>query len=114
MVSLSQFLGPDRISIRWKRLGAVLFGAGIFAYFEGVVATLLALADIPISLIGQFAMLLGELVGTFAGTWPAVIDATVLEAQRFIATTGLGGFLVAILLVLVMLYGLAQVISRVR
>lgn len=114
MVSLSQFIASDGVSINWRRLGTVLVGAGIFAYFQGIVRTLLALADIPIALLSRYTALLGRLIGTVVGTWGVVIDRTVSEATAYLETTGIGGYLLALGLVLVTLWGLEEVISRVR
>ena len=112
MVSASDFV--DGASIRWGRLATVLFGAGILAYFEGLVRTFLSLVDIPIALLAGYADFLGRAVGIAYGLPSVIIEQGFAAAVPLVLDSGLAGYLVAIGIVLVTLFPLGWVMSRVR
>jgi len=119
MGSLRQFINglfdPEiPITIDWRKLGLTLVGGGILAYFQGVAATLLSLADIPIGLLAGFADWLGRLVTLLVGYNSRKLWASWRAAGEFVADAGIAGFLVALAIVLTTLYIVAEVVSRVR
>jgi len=112
MVSASDFV--DGVTIRWRRLAAAIVGASVLAYFEGIVATLLSLADIPISVLARLASFFGDLITVALSVPTSRISFGWAQAAPFVREAGILGFIVALLLVLLMLYIVAEVVSRVR
>ncbi|GGN92271.1 hypothetical protein [Haloarcula pellucida] len=111
MVSASDFVANS--SIRWGRLATVLFGASIFAYFEGFVAAFLSLVDIPLSLLAGYADFLGRAVSIAYGLPSIIIEQGFAAAVPFVLDAGFAGYLVALVIVLVTLFPIAWVVSRV-
>jgi hypothetical protein len=101
----------DGVTIRWGRVASTLFGATIFAYFQGTVATFLSLVDIPLGLVGGLGEFLGQFVAVVLGLWPALIRGGWAGAAGFAASAGIAGYAVAIGLVLVAFYIGTRVIS---
>lgn len=112
MVSASDFV--DGASIRWRRLALVLFGASVFAYFEGLVAAFLALVDVPLALLSGYADFLGESVAVLYGLPAVIIDQGFAAAIPYVLDAGVAGFLVAVVIALTTLFPIAWVVSNVR
>jgi Zn-dependent membrane protease YugP len=112
MVRPSDFV--DGVTIRWRPLAVTLVGAGTLAFFEGIIATILSLADAPIGLFAGFADWLGQLVTLFVGFPASRLWWGWQEAADFVADAGIAGLLVALAIVLTTLYIVAEVVSRVR
>ncbi|WP_226023218.1 hypothetical protein [Halomicrobium salinisoli] len=111
MVSASDFVSGARI--KWRRLGVALFGAGILAYFEGVVAVLLSLADVPLSLLGGLANFSGRFIGLVAGFPAALARGGWAGATQYVLEAGIAGYVFAIVIVLATTGTVAVVVSRV-
>ena len=114
MVEASDFLGPNGINIRWGRLWGAIIGGSVLAYFMGFVDVLLSLADIPIALLSFLADYNGQLVAVAYGALPTVFRAAWAGATGFITSSGLFGYVVALVIVLATTYSIAEVVSRVR
>lgn len=113
MVSASDFLGGDGVSIQWRQLAVTLFGAGLLAYFEGAIRTFLSLADIPIGLLAGTLDFLGAYVSLSLGFPAVLINAGWAGAIPYVLEAGIAGYLVAITIVLLTMYVVAQVVDRV-
>lgn len=113
MVDLTQYLGPDGVSIRWERVGAVLSIAGLFALVEGWVRVFFATVGIPVSILDG--------LGNFTATWyetvlalPAVIlERGFVAAVPFVQDAGIAGFVAAITITLLTILPIAWVVNRI-
>lgn len=114
MVRISDFIAENGISIRWRRLATVLFGAGILAWFQGLISAFLSLVDIPLSLASGYAHFLGTMYSVVYGLPAVIINRGFAEAIPFVADAGPAGYLVALGIALATLFPIAWVISRVR
>ncbi|WP_254271097.1 hypothetical protein [Haloarcula marina] len=114
MVRISDYIAADGVSIKWRELGIVLFGAGIFAYVRGFVTAFLSLVDIPIGLLSGYTDFLAQAVGIVYGLPSVIIEQGFAEALPFVLDAGFAGYFVALGIVLVTLFPIAWVVSRVR
>jgi hypothetical protein len=94
--------------IKWGRListavGTVLGVVGIKA--ADLIGALIA---IPIGIYQAVTGVLSDLVTAIIGTPTGMIQAAATEAEAFVSTLGIGGFVVAIALVLVTAWLAAQ------
>ncbi|WP_135304114.1 hypothetical protein [Haloarcula amylovorans] len=112
MVSASDFV--DGTSIQWRRLGTVLFGAGIGAYFWGTISAFLALVDIPLSFMSGLTNFVGAFYGVLTGLPAVIIRSGFAAAVPYITSAGIAGFLLALLIALATLFISAWVVNRVR
>lgn len=112
MVSAREFI--DGVRINWRRLSATIVFAGIFAWFEGVVAVILSLADLPIALISGLTNFYGELAGVVLGFPSVLVNQGFAATVPYVVDAGPAGFLFALVVVLATFYPIAWVISNVR
>jgi len=112
MVSASDYVSGA--SIQWGRLGLSLVGATILAYFRGIVEAFLSLADIPIALLSGLADFAGELVTLVAGFPAVIVRGSWRGAIEYVTSAGIAGYVLAIAVVLLSTYFVAEVVSRVR
>lgn len=114
MVDLSQFLTGDGTRIDFARVGEVSVGAVFGAIFTGWVGVILGLADVPIGLLGGLAEFLGDAVVIVAGLPSVLVERGFAGAVPFVLDAGPAGYVVAIGIVLVTLFTVEVVVSRVR
>jgi hypothetical protein len=114
MVEPGDYIGANGIAIRWRRLFVEIVGATILAYVTGVVDIILSLADIPIGLLSFVAEWYATLVELVTGSLARILLSSARGAALWVRTTGLAGFLLAIIIVLATTYSVAEVVSRVR
>lgn len=114
MVRLREYLGPDGVSIRWGYLGATLFGAGLLAWFEGAVATILATGGVLLTPGQWFASFAGAYIEALIGSYTLFIREGWAGAIPFVTSAGIAGYAVAITIVLLTVLPFAWVIARVR
>lgn len=103
----------DGVAINWRRLGTVLFGAGLMAWFSGAAATVLSLANLPIGLLEGLADWYATYIATVAGAPATWLSASFAAAESWVATTGPLGYLAGIGVALATLYSLAWVVNNV-
>lgn len=109
--SVGQYVENGRI-----RIGALLstiVGAGVFAYFEGLVSVILGLADIPISLAAGFGQFAASVVEVLTGFPVVIIQSGWRAALPFVLDAGIAGYFAGLSIVLVTLWIIAEVVSRV-
>jgi hypothetical protein len=111
-------LEPERYvngpRIQWSVLLTTVFGAGVLAYFEGLVRVFFSIVDIPLALLGGLADFGGQVVDVVAGIPAAIIERGWAAAIPFVIDAGLAGFVVAVAVVLATFYSIEWVVSRVR
>jgi len=112
MVEASDFV--DGAAIQWGSLTTVLLGSSILAYFQGAAAVFLSLADIPIAALSFVANYLGEFLGLYYGFLPVTVQAAFAGAAQFVTSTGIFGYVLALVIVLSAFYAFREVVSRVR
>ena len=113
MVDLSQFLTDGGTRIRWSRVSEVGVGGVLGAIFTGVASVILGIADVPIALLGGLSSFAGELLAIVAGLPAVIVSSGFRGAVPFVLEAGIAGYVVAIAIVLVTLYIVEEVISRV-
>jgi len=112
MVQPSDFI--DDVRINWRRLASVIVGAGVLAYFEALVDQLLSLADLPIALLSGLVEFNSDLLGLMLGFPATLVNQAFAGAVPYVTNAGIGGYLVAIGIVLLTTIALAWVVSNVR
>lgn len=100
--------------VRWRLLGVTIVGGALFAFIEGVIAFLLALADIPVRLLGWLGSFLAALIDVVVGVYPLLVSGAFEESLAFVEGAGFAGYFVALAIGLATLFILSWVVSRVR
>ncbi|MBO4248377.1 hypothetical protein IL252_11185 [Halomicrobium sp. IBSBa] len=113
MVDWRQFFRADGYRLDFGRIAEVGVGTVASAVFTGVVSVILGLADLPISLLSGLADFLGRFVDVRILA-PEVVQAAFASAGDFVRQSGPAGYIVALGIVLVTTYVIAEVVSRVR
>ena len=113
MASPSEVLLDDSGRIRWRRLGEVSVGATIGAVLSGVASTVLALADVPIALLGGLTSFYGDLIEVVVGTPAVIVERGWLATVPYVLDAGPAGFLLAVVVSLATFYVIARVVDRV-
>lgn len=111
MVSASDFVDGTRV--RWRFLAGTLIGGTALAYWNGLISVVLAVTDTFTGLLSGLSSFLAEEVGLVYGLPARIVTASWLEAREFVESAGPLGFVVAIALVLLVLFVVAEVVSRV-
>ncbi|QIO23088.1 hypothetical protein [Haloarcula sp. JP-L23] len=114
MVEISDYIAENGVSIRWGRLLTVIFGAGVFAYFQGTISAFLSLVNVPLELLSGLTEFAATAVGVVYDLPAVVINRGFAAAVPYVADAGLAGYVVALTIVLATLYPIAWVVSRVR
>jgi hypothetical protein len=99
--------------IQWGNLLRMVFGGAVLAYFSGIVSVILGIFDIPIALLSGLASFGGEVVAVLAGLPVVIVESGFAAAVPFVVDSGPAGFVVAVAIVLVTLFVVAEVVSRV-
>lgn len=100
--------------IQWRNLLGTVFGGAVLAYFSGLASIILGIFDIPIALLSGLASFAGDVVTVVAGLPSVIVESGFAAAVPFVVDSGPAGFIVAVGIVLVTLYVVAEVVSRVR
>jgi hypothetical protein len=113
VVDWSQFLTNGGTRIDFGRVAEVGVGTVFGAVFTGIVSVLLGLVDIPLALLGGLTDFLGRVVGIVAGLPAVIIERGFLAAVPFVLDAGIAGYALAVGVVLLTLFSLEWVVSRV-
>lgn len=113
MVDIDQFL-TDRGRIRFRRVAEVGVGAVVAAIFSGIASVILGIGDFVVELLDGLSSFGGTVVGIVAGLPAVTVERGFLGAATYVLDAGPGGFVLAIGIVLLTTYTVAEVVSRVR
>lgn len=111
-LDLDRFKTASGTGIRWGRVTFVGVASVLLAWFSGWVEVVLALFDIPISLLDGFAEFLGQVVQIIAGTPAVLVEGSWQEAAGIVRDAGPAAFVVAIAIVAATLYVFVWGVSR--
>ncbi|WP_424001190.1 hypothetical protein ACOZ4I_15700 [Haloarcula salina] len=114
MVQISDYIAENGLSVRWGRLLSLIFGAGLFAYFQGAITAFLSLVNVPLGLLSGLASFLGTAASLVYGLPAVIIDRGFVAAIPYVTDAGLAGYVVAVGITLSALYPIAWVVNRVR
>lgn len=113
--SIGSLTSDDGTSINWPNVFAVVAGAISVEYFAGVAETITALLTTwvlnPVSAAGFW---LGNIVGQTVNAPARVAGAAWRAAADFVASTGIAGLLIGLLIVGVTLAGIYVIAGVVR
>jgi hypothetical protein len=113
VVEWDQFLIRDGTRIDFGRVTEVGVGTVFGALFTGIASVVLGLADIPLALLGSLTGFLSAVVTIVAGLPAVIIERGFLAAVPFVLDAGIAGYALAVGVVLLTLFSLEWVVSRV-